>query len=127
MKVHSAMQGIARYTGTSGSAAEPPMNSLAIGARKNMCIRYIPKLNLAMPLTAAGALLRSMQEKSRKAPNEARSTLGVQNSQDHSSRGVSMSLPGVPIYQNDQPVKAAPTRKHTAPVMARLRRSQWRW
>ena len=63
----------------------------AIGARKNMCIRYMPNESLEMPVIHEGVCFCSIQVKRRKAPNVARSTLGVQNSHDHSSIGVSMS------------------------------------
>ena len=84
------MQGIAKSTGRSGLAWSLATNTLAIGARKNMCIRYIPNDIFDTDAIRRGVFGLLIQEKSRNAPNEAQSTLGVQNSHDHSSKGVSI-------------------------------------
>ena len=121
------MHGMASHTGTSGSATDPPMKRRAIGERKNICIRYIPKVSFDRPEMNFGVVLRLMQEKSRKAPNEAISTLGIQNSQAHSRVGVSMGPPGTPLYQKAHPVKAAPMNQQMLPTMSLRRRDQFRW
>ncbi len=115
---------MASQTGNRGLAGSPPMMMPAMGARKNMCMRYMPKDSFDTSVTTAGALpfLGWMQVKSRKRPKVAHSTLGEQNSQLHSSSGVSMGWPGTPFHQNDQAVKAAPTRKNSVP----RRRRRWR-
>ena len=41
-KLSRAMAGIARATGIKGFAGSPATIRLAIGARKNMCMRYMP-------------------------------------------------------------------------------------
>ena len=46
--------------------------------------------------TKRGVAGWSIHVKRRKAPNVAHSTLGVQNSQDQSSMGVSITVPGMP-------------------------------
>ena len=126
MKVRMAMHGIARQTGTRGSATLPPIRTRAIGPRKNRCIRYIPNDISESFLISFGVSFLSMLENRRKAPKDARSTFGVQNSQDHSRRGVSMVCPGVPIYQNDHPVNAAPASRHKEPAMSFFFRFQSR-
>ena len=125
--VQIAMAGMAAQTGMSGSATLPATKNLAIGPRKNMCISYMPNESFERPVTAAGAFFASMQENMRKAPNEVRRTFGVQNSQAHSRAGVSMIWPGTPLNQNDQPVNAAPMRKHNAPVLSLFALFQSRW
>ena len=76
------MQGIAAQTGMSGSAWLPFTKKLAIGARKNICIRYMLNESREMPVIHRGASFCSMQVNIRKAPKVASSTLGVQNSHD---------------------------------------------
>lgn len=80
--------------------------------RKKRCMRYMPNDKREASSTSRGVLLPPIQLNIRNAPNVAQSTFGVQNSHDHSSIGVSMVWPGIPTYQKDQPVKAAPVRKH---------------
>ena len=120
------MLGIAAQTGMSGSAWLPFTKKLAIGARKNICIRYMLNERREMTVIHRGASFCSMQVNIRKAPKVASSTLGVQNSHDHSSRGVSMSWLGVPFHQNDQPVKAAPMARQVRPIFIFLARFQVR-
>lgn len=92
-----------------------------------MCIRYMPKDSLEREVTRAGAFSCRMQEKTRKRPKVARRTLGVQNSQDHSTIGVEMASPGMAFIQKDQPVKMAPTMKLNHPTVSFLLRDQSRW
>ena len=73
-----------------------------------------------------GAFCWRMQEKSRKAPNVDRRTLGRQNSHAHSSSGVSINTPGTPFHQKDHPVKNAPTKKLMRPTHRRLLTDQVR-
>ena len=42
VKLSRAMEGMARATGIKGCPGSPLTIHAAIGARKNMCIRYIP-------------------------------------------------------------------------------------
>ena len=91
MKVRAAIAGIARYTGMSGSAGFPFTKNDAIGARKRMCMRYMPNEILDSPVMNDGACFLSMHEKSMNAPKVARSTLGVQKAHAHSRIGVSIS------------------------------------
>ena len=65
--VQIAMAGMAAQTGMSGSATLPATKNLAIGPRKNMCIRYMPNESFERPVTAAGAFFASMQENIRRA------------------------------------------------------------
>ena len=90
--------------------------------KKNRCIRYMPYDNFESEVIQLGAFCCLMHEKSRKAPKVAQSTLGVQNSHDHSSIGVSMIFPGTPAFQNDHPVKKAPIRKQSVPTRSFLLR-----
>ena len=112
------MTGIAAHTGSKGLAGLPFTKNEAIGPRNSKCIRYIPKESFESVTTIAGALSDCMQVNKRKAPKVAVKTFGVQNSQDHSSMGVSSILPGTPACQKDQPVKAAPARKQAVPTIA---------
>ena len=57
MNVRIAITGIANATGIKGSAWFPLTKKLAIGARKNICIRYIPNESLEMPVMIAGAFV----------------------------------------------------------------------
>ena len=68
----------------------PAITALAILLRKNMCMRYIPNEHFEMSVMIFGADIALMQVNIRKAPNVASNTLGVQNSHDHSSKGVSI-------------------------------------
>ena len=115
-KDNRAITGIANHTGRRGCAGSPATMALPIGARKRMCIRYIPNVLFEMEVIHFGACLPSMQVKRRKAPNVARTTFGVQNSHPHSSVLVSITFPGTPCHQNDHAVKNAPTKKLTAPT-----------
>lgn len=54
------MQGIAAQTGMSGSAWLPFTKKLAIGARKNICIRYMLNESREMPVNHRGAGLKSL-------------------------------------------------------------------
>ena len=119
-KVDTAISGIAAHTGINGCATLAPITSLAIGARKKRCIRYIPNDSFDKVVTMAGAFFLLMQLNIRKAPKVARTTLGVQNSQAHSSMGVSIICPGTPFNQKDHPVNAAPRRKDTIPTLIRF-------
>ncbi len=125
--VSTAITGMAAQTGRRGWATLPPIIQLAMGARKKRCIRYMPKVNFATPVSSRGASVRCMQLKSKKAPNVAHSTLGIQNSHPHSSIGVSMACPGVPFHQKLQAVKAAPAMRHTVPTTILLPRDHERW
>ena len=127
MKVSTAMQGMANHTGMRGWAWSPATKTVAMLLRKKRCIRYMPKDNFDRLVIHRGACWRMMHVKSRKAPKEAQSTLGVQNSHDHSSIGVSMRLPGTPAFQNDHPVKRDPMRRHKEPTRSFLVRLQVRW
>ena len=49
------MQGIAAQIGMSGSAWLPFTKKLAIGARKNICIRYMLNESREMPVNHRGA------------------------------------------------------------------------
>lgn len=89
-------------TGYRGLALSPPTMAAAMGARKNMCIKYMPSESRAISLIIY--FVCRMQVKRRKAPKVAHSTFGVQNSHAHSNIGVSMSCPGTPFIQNDQAV-----------------------
>ena len=120
------MIGMASQTGMRGWAGSPLTKMGAMLERKRRCIRYMPKDRREERATKREGRTLSMQVKRRKAPKVAQRTLGVQNSHDHSSMGVSMTFPGTPAYQNDHPVNAAPTRKHKRPTQARLPRDQWR-
>ena len=91
-------------TGNRGIALSPPTMAAAMGARKNMCIKYMPNESRAISLIIFGDFVCRMQVKRRKAPKVAHSTFGVQNSNAHSNIGVSMSCPGTPFIQNDQAV-----------------------
>ena len=122
----TAMHGIANQTGNIGSALSPPTTYTAIWLRKNMCMRYIPKVSLLIPVTQAGALLLIV-ENSKKAPKVASRTFGVQNSQLHSNIGVSIASPGTPFHQKDHPVKAAPAKRHNTPTKRLLLSFQVSW
>lgn len=54
------MQGIAAQTGMSGSAWLPFTKKQAIGARKNICIRYMLNESREMPVNHRGAGLKSL-------------------------------------------------------------------
>ena len=110
------MDGMATHTGISGVSGWPPVIQVAMGARKNICMRYMPKVSCPPLVKAGEPYLLGMQENIRKAPNVLISRFGVQNSHDHSKTGVSMSWPGVPSIQNDHAVKLEPIRKHRAPI-----------
>ena len=122
-KVRRAMTGMASHTGRSGLATSPPIIHCEMGTRKKMCIRYMPNENLARLLIHEGA--RLMQVNSRKAPKVASNTFGVQNSQDHSSIGVSIITPGSPFHQKLQAVKAPPTMKQRMPTFNRFPSDQF--
>ena len=94
--------------------------------RKNICIRYIPKDNSDIEAIILGVFVCCIHEKRINAPNVAQSTLGVQNSQAHSRVGVSIVMPGTPLYQNDHPVKAEPINKHGIPIIIRFWKFQFR-
>ena len=127
MNVQIAIRGMARTVGTRGSATSPPMKSFARGARNSRCIRYIPYVRRAVPSTDGRAFRSGMHVNITNSPKVARSTLGVQNSQDHSSIGVSMVTPGTPFHQKDHAVNAAPARKHMPPVIILFLLPQSRW
>ena len=138
-----------------GLATSPPMIQVAIGARKNMGTRYMPKVSrarremkLSFPAAPAAPITPAtpaapapaptpsapatlfpipMQLNIMKSPKVCSRTLGVQNCQDHSISGVGRTTPGTPFHQKDHPVKAAPTRKHKIPTASRFRRSQSTW
>lgn len=48
------MQGIASHTSTRDGATLSPMKKRAMGDRKNMCIRYMPKLSLEISKISLG-------------------------------------------------------------------------
>ena len=128
-KVSSAMTGIAAHTGNRGFATSPWMMAAAIGARKNMCMRYMPYVSFdkdSQKSCLFGCWDGDMQVKSKKMPKVAHNTLGVQNSQLHSNIGVSMYCPGTPFHQNDQAVKAAPIKKKSKPSRSRRPRDHCR-
>ena len=87
-----------------------------------MCIRYMPKVSFDKRVIHAGE--RSMQVNRIKAPKVAKSTLGVQNSHDHSTIGVSIITPGVPFHQKLHAVNAPPISRQSAPIRRRLLRFQ---
>ena len=120
--VRMAIMGISKPTGNSGAATSPPIRHRAIGAKKKRCIRYIPNERRDSDVMIAHG--RSMQLKSKKAPKVANNTLGVQNSHDHSSIGVSMSCPRTPFHQKLHAVKAAPNTKQIVPMFNRFLRVQ---
>ena len=128
-KVSSAMTGIAAHTGNRGFATSPWMMAAAIGARKNMCMRYMPYVSFdkdSQKSCLFGCWDGDMQVKSKKMPKVAHNTFGVQNSQLHSNMGVSMYCPGTPFHQNDQAVKAAPIKKKNKPSRKRRLRDHCR-
>ena len=79
--------GIAIQTGMSGSAGLPFTKKPATGMTKKIWMRYIPKDSLLMSDTSPGVSFFRMHVNNVKAPNDARSTLGVQNSHAYSIRG----------------------------------------
>ena len=99
----------------------------AMGAKNSKCIRYMPNDRRDNSPMMRGAFACFMHENKMNAPNVAHSTFGVQNSHDHSRRGVSMRLPGTPCHQNDHAVNAAPATKHSEPIARRLPVLQRRW
>ena len=72
--------------------------------KKNMCIRYMPKVNFEMSVTSLGALVCLMHVNIRNAPNVASNTFGVQNSHDHSIMVDSMVCWGTAFIQKDHAV-----------------------
>ena len=79
-KVRTAMTGMASQTGRFGEATSPPMIHPEMGTRNSRCIRYMPKEHFDRVVTSRGAVSLRMQEKARKMPAVASTTLGVQNS-----------------------------------------------
>ena len=79
--------GIAAHTGIIGSAGLPFTKNPVIGITKNIWIRYIPKDSLLISDTSFGVSVFLMHVNRVNAPNEARSTLGVQNSHAYSIKG----------------------------------------
>ena len=76
-----------------------------------MCIRYMPKVSFDKRVIHAGE--RSMQVNSIKAPKVAKSTLGVQNSHDHSAIGVSRASYKQAECANTQALASVPVDMHT--------------
>ena len=108
------------------AAAEASQAAAGTGASQAAALSQEPETDAAEASQDATGT-PPMQEKSKKAPNEAITTFGIQNSQAHSSAGVSMGPPGTPLYQKAQPVKAAPTSQHTNPTTILRRRLQSIW
>ena len=79
--------GIAIHTGMIGSAGLPFTKNPVIGMTKNIWIRYIPKDSLLTSDTSLGVSSLWMHVNMVNAPNEARSTFGVQNSHAYSIKG----------------------------------------
>ena len=127
IKQRIAITGMASHTGISGSARFPSTKNVAIGARKNICMRYIPKESFESCVIHLGAAAWRMHVNIRNIPKVAQSTLGVQNSHAHSSIGVSISCPGTPLSQKLHAVKAAPATKHIEPIVIRFLTDQSRW
>ena len=115
-----AIAGMANHTGRVGCATSPPITHVAMGARKNMCIRSSPKDKPDKEDMIAGAFCCLMQVKSMNNPKVANKTFGVQNSQAHSNVGVSIIVQGMPFHQQPHAVKTAPARKQIEPMASRF-------
>lgn len=116
--VSRAMTGMAIHTGNNGLATSSPMSQPAIGTRKKICIRYMPKVSLARPVINDGA--QRIHENSKNAPNVASNTLGVQNCHDHSATSVGICNPGWTFHQKLHAVNAPPMIKHNRPTATRF-------